>query len=374
MNKTIKNLLVGAAAVFSLSQIAACSFSDTDASNMTCVYNGGPLDDQSYAGYVAPGKGHEYQGMFSETIDVPVTVRQYRVALDPTRGDTPTADSVNVKVRGIDLKFEPTVNFTLSTILNGDKPAACDFIEKHLRAIGATDFTNPTGGWVNNFLNERFRPILDDVASRVLQKYDPTDLVGNIDGERDKAALEIAEALDPRLQQAFGGNYFCAPNYQFAEPEEKCGVASVVLPVPVFANSADADLIAAPQRAKTVADNAIAVAKEEARKAEQIASQKQVEADSAEALADAQEEIAQQQRRVEQAQAAIDYAWCRELIDLGQRCDLVKAAENGDYPDIVLGQSDTPIAVAVNASESSTLGTTSPTTTTPDTVPVTSAP
>jgi hypothetical protein len=369
-NSLRKKVSVALITAFASLSLASCAFSSTDSSSMSCVYNGGPLDSKSYRGYVEDGGGRKSQGFGSVIYDVPITVRQYRVALDPTRGDTKTPDSVKVKVKGIDLQFEPTVNFTLSTIKDAKgKPAACTFIEKQLRALGATDFNDPDGDWVNKFLNERFRPILDNVAIRELQKYDPTDLVFNLDGdgdgigERDEVAKAIGIALDPQLQASFGGNFFCSPAYLPFQPEEKCGVATIVLPAPVITNDADATLLAAPQRAKTEANNAIAVAQENARKAKEIATQKQVEADSAEALASAQEEIAKQDQRVKAAQAANDYAWCQRLVDLGQRCDLVLAAQNSDYPQVVTG-GDVAVAITPGGSET-------PSTTTPGTVPAT---
>lgn len=342
-NSRLRKIGYGLAAAFMSLNLASCSFSDTSAASMTCVYNGGPFDDSNYAGYVKPGEGHTYQGMFSDLINVPTTVRQYRVSLDPTKGDTPVADSVKVKVRGIDMQFEPTVNFTLATFMVGPEdnqvPSACDFITRQLRAIGATDFNDPDGGWVNKFLNERFRPILDDVAIRVLQQYDPTKLAFNTDGERDKAAAQIGKELDPRLQAAFGGNYFCGPSYQFGQSVDQCGVANIVLPAPIMSDD-DAKMIAAPQRAKTQADNDIAVAEENARKAQEIADQKEIEAQSAEQRADAEEAIAEANARVEAAQALVDYAWCQVLVSLGQDCALVQAAANGDYPDVIVTDSN----------------------------------
>lgn len=361
MKNLRKKVATGLLLAFASLSLVSCAFSSTDSSSMSCVYNGGPLDNKSFRGYVEDGGGRKSQGFGSKIYDVPVTVRQYRVALDPTRGDTKTPDSVHVKVKGIDLQFEPTVNFTLSTIKDAKgKPAACTFIEKQLRALGATDFNDPDGDWVNKFLNERFRPILDNVAIRILQTYDPTDLVFNLDGARDKAAIEIGVQLDPQLQASFGGNFFCSPAYPAFGTEDQCGVATVVLPAPVITNDSDATLLAAPQRAKTEANNNIAVAKEKARQAKELAAQKQVEADSAKALADANEEIANQNQRVQAAQAALDYAWCFRLVELGQRCDLVLAAQNNDYPDVVTG-SDVGIAITPSGS--------TPATTTPDTVP-----
>lgn len=351
MNRLSKRVLVGLGMALFASQAASCTFSDTQASEVTCVYNGGPLDDSNYTEKIDPGKGRNFVGVFSETHDVPTGVRQYRVSLDPAQGDTPVADSVKVTVRGIPLEFEPTFTFTISTIPDeNNKPAACGLIEQHLKAMDATDFNKEGGNWQYKFLTGKVRPVIDDVAKRVLQQKDPTKLVFNTDGERDKAAKEIAEQLDPALQAALGGNYFCSPSYPALATIDKCGVGTVILPAPFVPNQADRDLLAKPQLAQTQANNEIAAAQERARAAQQIADQAAIEAKSSKTLADAQVQIQEQKQRVEDAIANNAYAWCRALVLLSQDCDLVRAAESGDYPDIILGDTaEVPVAIPVTA-------------------------
>ncbi len=337
--------VAGAVAVLVLGLIAisGITFSKTDASNMGCVYNGGPLDSKSFRGYTEPGAGRVYQGLFSTVVEAPVGLRTFRISLDPGQGDTPEPASIKVRVKGINQQYEPTITFTLNTEIRDGKPVVCDFIEKRLRPLGATDFNATNGNWQHGFLVETVLPVVQDVATRVLQKYDPTALAFNTNGERDRAADEFGVELTEALPDVLGDDYFCGPSYQFGGGTGECGAVNVILPEPLM-DAADAELIAAPQRAKTEADNAIAVAAEAARKAAGVAAELTKEAASAEEAANAREEIAAQQARVQTAQAAIDYAWCAELVRLGQRCDLVKAAEQADYPDVVTA-GDTAIAV-----------------------------
>lgn len=312
------------------------TWSKTDASSMTCVYNGGPIDSRDYRGYAEPGTGRQYQGFMSETVDVPVAVRQYRVSKNPDQGDTPVPDSVDVRVRGYDMTFEPTVTFTINTAIIDGKPVACDFIEKQLRQFGDPKFDSEGGGWYQ-FLNERLRPILDDSMTRTLQAgFDPGDIKFNTNGERDRAAAEVGDDLKAGLQRQLGNDYLCSSTYRFGQSEEKCGTLTVILPEPSLSQE-DEDQLAKPQRARIDANNDIAAANEQARKAEEVATARELEAASAQRRATAEEEIARENARVEAAQATVNYAWCSYLVSLGQDCALVEAAQNGSFPSVILG-------------------------------------
>ena len=328
------------------------TWSSTNTSAMTCVYNGGPVDNRNFRGFEAPGAGRRYQGWMSEIVDVPVGVRQYRVSLNPEQGDTPEADSIKARVKGYEMTFEPTVTFTLSTEIVDGKPAVCEFIEKQLRQFDAVDFDREGGSWQFKFLNERFRPILNDTATRVLQTYDPGDLKFNLGSARDRAAEEIGVQLNTALIRSLGGDYFCAPDYTFNAGAEQCkNILTVILPEP-FLSADDEAQLSQPQRAKIEADNQVAAANEAARAASSVAAAKETEADSAERLANANAEIATQNARVQAAQAVLDYAWCTLLVDLAQDCALVKAAENGDFPTVF--DSNASVVVPIPTDQPST--------------------
>lgn len=342
----IVSTVVIIALIVGLVMLVGGTWSETNSSTMTCVFNGGPLDDNNFTGYEEPGVGRNYQGFMSTANNVPTGLRQYRVSLDPGQGDVPAGDSIDVRVKGYDMKFEPTATFTLNTLVRDGKPVSCDFIEKQLRQFDATDFDNRTGNWIA-YLNERFRPILNDVAARVLQQGDPGDLKFNIGGARDAAAKQIGIDLKTALEASFGKDYFCDSTYQFGGDADECGNSlTIILPEPKLADPADEAQLSKPQRAKIDADNEIAAAQENARKAKQVAEAKATEADSAKTLADANEQIANENARVLKAQAANDYAWCEFVSSLGQDCALVKAAENNDYPDVVTA-GETAVAVPV---------------------------
>lgn len=343
----IGGCVVALLAIVGLVILVGGEWSDTNATEMTCVYNGGPLDSKGYRNYEEPGAGRNYEGFASSSVYVPVRLVQYRVSLDPTQGDTPTPDKVTVRVKGYSMDFEPTVTFTINTQVIDGKPVACDLVESQLKPFNATDFNTQGGNWQFKFLNERWRPVLNDVMTRVLQRgYDPGELKFNTGGARDRAADEVGKDIKAALRRSFGVDYFCDSDYKFSQDAASCGDSlTVILPEPKL-SAEDESQLSKPQRAKIAADNDIAAANEAARKAQEVADAKQKEADSAKTLADANEEIAKQNARVVTANASNDYAWCAYIVTLGQNCALVKAAEQGDYPDVITG-GDTSIAIPV---------------------------
>lgn len=320
---------------------AGTTWSKTEAIEMTCAYNGGPFDNKNFKGYVEPGGGRNNQGFASTTYDVPVRQVQYRVSATEGQGDTRAPMTINTRVKGYLLKWEPTINFTFNTNLREDektglkKPVTCDLIEQHLRAFGATDFNDQDGNWRFKFLEERYLPVLSNVITDVMQAgYDPGELKYNTDGARDRAAEDIGKELKIALVKALGDDFFCDTDYRFGQDAKACGDSfSVTLPEPKM-DDADEQQLAKPQRAKVDADNEIAAAKEAARKAQEVADAKAVEAESAKTLADANEEIARQNQRVNEVAAVNTYAWCEYLVSLGQNCALVKAAENSNFPTV----------------------------------------
>lgn len=327
------------AAIVGIVWWAGGTWSKTEAIEMTCVYNGGPFDNKNFKGYVEPGGGRNYQGFASSTYDVPVRQVQYRVSLTEGQGDTRAPTSIDTRVKGYLLKWEPTINFTFNTQLRdskfGSKPVTCDLIEQHLRAFGATDFNDSNGNWRYKFLEERYLPVLRNVVTDVMQAgFDPGELKYNTEGARDTAADQIGVELKSALKRALGDDFFCDTDYRFGQDAAACGDSfSVTLPEPKMEAEDEAQL-AKPQRAKVDADNEIAAANETARKAEEIATAKEKEAESAARRSVAEEKIAAENNKVEEAKAVNTYAWCEYLVGLGQNCALVKAAENGNFPTV----------------------------------------
>lgn len=337
-------IVVVMAIIVGLVIVGGMNWSKTDSSHGACVFNGGPIDSKDYRGNVDPGTGRQYQGLYSEIIEYPVNVRQY----DASDGLPNTA----VSVGGFTQIYAPVLSFKLASFLDENgKPQACNLIEQHLRPLGATDFDDDldNNNWVNKFLNVRVAPAVRDSLPRVLSGGDPSALFLNTGGARDTAAKKLSEEIGTALNSQLGDNYFCGTDYAYGQTEEACKPITVVLPEPVM-DATDLEIIRAPQEARTVANNDISVATEEARSAQGVAAQKTEEAKAAEERADAEEKIAQENARTADADATVNYAWCEYLVGLGQDCALVTAAENGDFPSVILG-SDSDVDIAIPAEE-----------------------
>jgi hypothetical protein len=329
--------------VLVLGFVIGSTWSSSDSSHVTVVWNGGPLDSKAFASYQPPGSGRKFVGLLQTKVEFPTGLRQYRVSDDPGSQNDYQGQIV-VSVRGMRMSFEPTVLFTLNTDIREGKPLVADFYEKHLRQFGATDFDSVGQGakWVG-FLNTRVYPVVRDVMARVLAPLDPVAVRYNTDGTRDKAAADIETALSDAIGTNLGNRYLCGPNYGFGQPAEQCGNVQLQLPEPGVSDE-DANILAAPQRARTDADAAIAAAKEDTRKAGTLATEKEAQVDAARRAGVADLAIAQAQNTAKDAQAVGDTAKCRALTSLGQDCALVLAAENKDFPDVVAGAGSTIVA------------------------------
>ena len=338
-----------------------CAYASTESAEVGCVFEGGPLDSREFREYTKPGSGRQQVGWESNVIEAPLRLVTYQISLVEGQGDTPKSDHLPVNVGGMPMKFEPTVAMRFNTkILDPDgeaKPVVCQFIEEHLRPFGATDFNTAGGVWHYQWLADRFRPWVDVAGVRVLQEFnDPVALFhnhpvddGNDDlpvGYRDRAAVRLGEELSEELEAALGGEFFCSPDHDFGGTE--CGDVRVTLPQP-HVSAEDEAILKAPQRARTEADAAIAEAAEEARKAAEVAQYRATEAESAEAKADADEKIAQEQGRTVRVDEELNYEWCRVLIELGESCWLVRAAENGSLPAVLGGDAVPDILVSAGA-------------------------
>lgn len=345
-----KNVL---AALAFLMVLAGCSWSTTDTSTFSCVYNGGPFDSQTFRQVLEPGSGRTNIGVGSTEVRIPTRLVTYQISLDPSQGDTPTADSLDANVGGMLMQFEPTVNFKFNTELvevdGEEKPVACSFYETHLKPFDATDFNETGGEWQYGFLASRFRPSVDVAGIRVLQRYDdPVAMYFNTEGYRDAAQEEFGLELQAELARVLGSqagqDYFCGPSHTYGS--ETCGEVQVILPQPVISNE-DLAILSAPQRARTEANASIAQAQEKAREAEQVAAAREREAQFAEQKANADERIAQQNARTIEVDTRNEYAWCAYLRELGEQCWLVAAAERGGLPNVLTGENTEPPSIVV---------------------------
>lgn len=309
-----------------------------DSSHATIVYNGGLLDSRGYDQTVRPGSGKTLVGLHQSSFEVPIGYRQYRISNDPGSG-ADYVGTVPVSVSGIQMGWEPTILFTISTAPDGHgKPAAADFYEKHLRQFGATDFDvhGAQTRWVE-FLNTRVYPVVKSVMQTQLTGENPVALRFNTDGARDQAADQLGRAISNEIEHQLGGRYLCAVGYKYGAPADTCGDVSVQLSEPEV-DPAVKDALEAPQRAKVEADNAVAAAKEKTRQASGEAAERAAQVGSAAQKAAADQAIAASQLQQKTADASNDLAPCRALgVTDGTKCALLIAALHDKFPTALGG-------------------------------------
>ena len=333
--------------------LSACSYSNTDAATLACVYNGGMFDSKDFRSYKDPGSGRENIGVGSVEISVPTRLITYQISRDPALGDTPTADELSVNVGGMVMGFEPKINMKFNTGLDmvdgKEKPKVCSLYETHLKAFEATDFNEQGGKWQFGFLSSRARPSIDVAGKRVIQSFnDPIKMYYNTveEGEelgyRDRAANKFGAELSSELDKVLGDEYFCGPKHSYKS--DVCDQLQVTLPQPEISES-DLAILSAPQRARTEANAEIAKAKEAARQAQEVASARTIEAESAKEKADADEEIAREEARTVDVAVRNELAWCAYARELGEECWKLAAAENGGLPKVLGSDSQTNVVI-----------------------------
>lgn len=388
--------------------LAGCAYTDTQPNEISCVRNGGPMDNSNFREAVDPGKGREYVGISSNIVNVPVDARDYTISLDPNKGDTKTADAITVALSGINESFEPTIYFGFngSLVESGGKvmPMACEWVITQGSKLGATDFNTDGGNWQLRYLPIKFRPLVNNTFIEVAQEMagkvenTPFALWANatieIDGQkvpaRDYLAAEVGRRLPGKFKDVYGHPYFCgryvAPDRSFVQDgkvtgEPECppmpvvistqpqGIDETVLNNWKAAQSALINRQAAEAAAREAATQEQNLAGINATKAEEVAAantrsaaaeakaqadQAAVRAAEAVRFADAQVTEAAAQARVAEAAAAVKSAEakaamadCLVVGATGQDCALLQAALKGDYPDIVVGSGGAQVQVPV---------------------------
>lgn len=322
---------VGALAGFvALCVLLATTWVSVDSSHATIVYNGGLLDSRGYDQVVGPGSSKKLVGISQNSWEAPVGLRQYRISNDQGSGADYNG-TVPVTVRGINMRFEPTILFTLSTVPGADgKPAVADFYEKHLRQFHATDFDSedPASHWVT-FLNTRVYPVVKSVMQTKLTGQDPVALRFDTDGARSKAADELGAAISDEVEAQLGGRFFCGPNYSFGQPAEACGSMSVQLTEPEVDDNVR-EMLEAPQRATVEADNKIAAAQQATRQATGVAAEAEAQVAAAQRKAAADKATADAQAAPVAADAGNNVAPCRSLGETDAlKCALLLQALKG---------------------------------------------
>lgn len=341
--------------IASIALVSAGSMNRASASEWGCVYGGGLFESKGLKEAVAPGESGGFT-VADKFVTGPATERFFAVNEDATKRDVggePRAMPDKTGVRmvanfSIRMKFNEDYCKWYSSMGSRNEPL--DF-------NGATNPTNPTG-WAK-FLRDFVKdPVIDPALSTILAKGDYFQFQVNSVQPSGKTLYqeigkELASTFMEQQKSVFGGTFLCGPSYTYdgnIDGKFDCPPVEVVItsiePVDTTLRSVrekqrsneEAKKLAESERdLKITQQNAAAQtavnAEENRQKTEsaKLAADKAIEQERAGVLAE-------QQQNAEK-QAAIAQAWCTRLVELGQNCALVKAAETGSFPQVI-GSSD----------------------------------
>ena len=90
------------------------SFDSIDGGHVAVLRNGG-LANQNIRGFLDPGAGMTWTGLYSTEHIYPAQQQVYTISADPKQGNTPTADSIDVPSSdGVEITIEGTLYYSLN--------------------------------------------------------------------------------------------------------------------------------------------------------------------------------------------------------------------------------------------------------------------
>ena len=203
------------------------SWDNIDAGHVAVLRNGG-FANQNIRGFLNPGSGMTYTGLFSTEHIYPAQQQVYTISADPTQGNTATADSIDVPSSdGVEITIDGTLYYSLNLT-----PAALGQFDDRYGTqtyVWGGQSLHPydgSDGW-NAFVNAVVRPTLQNELRTALSQVscasvDPAcALVKNStqaaavasgstsgDGNLVKIQNEINSELVTDLENQLGGDYF----------------------------------------------------------------------------------------------------------------------------------------------------------------------
>lgn len=354
-----------------LPAIAACSFKRTEANEWGCSFGAGPLDSRALKGAYGPGSGKVFTN--DKLITGPADIRFYIIDEDPATADfggrpiiVPARGSSDEGVGVVQVSIETQVRFVFNERF-------CDWYVDHGRRSEPLNFKGDDGegsGW-NQFLNTSFNQKLIEGSRPVVAGQDYISLFVNAPiGDElayDVLAKRLSANLSRELIKDLGGEYFCGPSYVFdgkvdGELENGCPPLEVTIkriaPTEKSLVTKLEQIVANEEQARVIeSDKELQLQQIAAQQATQTAEERRrQQVETAKAQADleierARQEVLEQEQINADIEAISSTAFCRELAEFGESCALLKAAEHGSYPRILLGDQADNLSVLVNPGE-----------------------
>lgn len=208
---------------------AMVAWNSTDAGHVMIVRNGGAFSDSNIRKIIDPASGLTWSGIWSTAHVYPSQQRFYTISADPNQGDragvdvaiTPSSDGVDMGIEGT-LYFQ--LNYTDHKALSAfDNAYGTRTYTENGKALHAYDGDE---GW-SIFLDQIFRPVLDNDLRQEISKFSCAELVsscalvqnatevaaaktgqGNNAGNIAAVQQAINASLASDLHSALGGDYF----------------------------------------------------------------------------------------------------------------------------------------------------------------------
>lgn len=225
MGKVRKYVVLGVGAVVALIVISlfAGAFASTPVDKIGLHYTGGPIDGTKFAGIVQPGSGTRFIGLLDKLVELPVTQRDYIVSLHPEEGDRRGPDSIVAPARGgVEMQFEIAAYFTLNT--------SPQVVRRFYERVCVKFACDTEVGW-DQMLNNNFRKPIEQAIQQRVREHTVNELyagqasaeTGTTDEDAKsllvKIQEDVAHDLKENINRILGGNYFCGPTFDRADPD-----------------------------------------------------------------------------------------------------------------------------------------------------------
>jgi hypothetical protein len=318
-----------------------------------CLYGGGLFDSRGLKASIAPG--NQRPAMFDRLATLASDDRFYVVDSDPKTADL-GGTPIQVPTKPLENNaVGPRVEVAIQARFKLNENV-CDLYTRHLRRQEPLNMNAAQGeesGWAN-FLNLTFNQVMAEATRDIVRQYDWVALYSNasVNGQTTWNAIEeaVSKALSEGQLRTLGGTFFNGPSYSFdgdfdgvlqSSPSIEVtvkGVAPInqalVQNQEAIQENAEAQRKISSDQDRELAD----IARQEAVAVREAARQQEVQVAQQKAEQAIQRERAatERARQVAEQEAAVSRAsYCERLTQLGQRCDLVIAAENRNYPQVV---------------------------------------
>jgi hypothetical protein len=386
------NIKIAALAVTFAIIGTACSQNKTESNAWGCQYGGGLLDTPALKKTIEPGtKGG--MSTFDSLRQIPSDVRNYVLDEDPSIADvgaTPlilpaqgrevdlgTDDEATVRLARTEGIAQVSIELGSKFVIN---ELACELDNRHLKTSSIEELNFNAGqgevsSWAT-FLNLSWNQKMVEAARPVVIEYDWLQLNLNsiieVDGETNQVfdilAKRISENLSRELENDLGGNFFCGPSYVFdgnVDGEFENGCPPIEITIKEI-KPTNPELLANYQAIVANVESAERILSDKDREITQINADRDKElateenrqlteteiAKNDKIIADQQLQARQSEFALAQIEADASVAECLLLASAGIDCALLKAAENGVYPRVILSSDNSSGAsVLVNTND-----------------------